>query len=99
MVNDPDIASDVMPLIIVPENFTSVFNAFNLSLNIIPTVEMYTLLGGLIGSEFLQAGVGMILAQPPFTELSVERAANLATNTITFPGEEAAASGFGAGFI
>ncbi len=99
MINDPDIASNVMPLIIIPENFTSVFNTFNLSLNIIPTVEMYTLPGGLLGSEFLQAGVGMILAQPPFTEVTVERAANLATKTITFPGEEGAATGFGAGFI
>ncbi|MHA1945057.1 MAG: ABC transporter permease subunit [Candidatus Hodarchaeales archaeon] len=99
MINDPEVASRVMPLVIIPENFTTVFNAFNLSLGIIPTVEMYTLPGGLIGSEFLQAGVSMILAQPPFTEVTVERAANLASKTITFPGEAAAASGFGAGFI
>jgi len=60
---------------------------------------MYTLPGGLIGSEFLQAGVGMLLSQPPFTEVIINRAANLASKTITFPGEGAAASGFGAGFI
>ena len=99
MINDPDVASKVMPLVIIPENFTAVFNAFNLSLGIIPTVEMYTLPGGLIGSEFLQAGVGMLLSQPPFTEVIINRAANLASKTITFPGEEDAASGFGAGFI
>ncbi|PWI47484.1 hypothetical protein CEE45_11760 [Candidatus Heimdallarchaeota archaeon B3_Heim] len=99
MINDPDIASDVMPLIIIPENFTSVFNAFNLSLNIIPVVEMYTLPGGIIGSEFLEAGVGMVLSQPPFTQVVIEKAAYLSQTTITFPGEEAAASGFGAGFI
>ncbi len=99
MINDPDVASKVMPLIVIPENFTSVLNAFNISLNIIPVVEMYTLPGGLIGSEFLQAGVGMVLAQPPFTQVVVERATYLSQTTITFPGEEAAASGFGAGFI
>ena len=99
MINDPDVASKVMPLVIIPRNFTEMFNTFNLSLGIIPTVEMYTLPGGLIGSEFLQAGVSMILSQPPFTEVTVERAANLVSKTITFPGEGGAASGFGAGFI
>jgi ABC-type Na+ efflux pump permease subunit len=89
-----------MPLIFIPENFTSVFNEFNYTSNrVAPVVKMYTLPGGLIGSEFLQAGVGMILSQPPFTEVIFVKAVNLSPITVTFPGEEAVASGFGAGFI
>ncbi len=100
MVNDPEVASKVMPLIFIPENFTSVFNEFNYTSNrVAPVVKMYTLPGGLIGSEFLQAGVGMILSQPPFTEVIFVKAVNLSPITVTFPGEEAVASGFGAGFI
>ena len=100
MINDPDVASSVMPLIIIPENFTSVYNAFNITSNPFPpVVEMYTLPGGIVGSEFLQAGVGMILAQDPFLIIDIEKSTHLATTTITFPGEESAASGFGAGFI
>jgi ABC-type Na+ efflux pump permease subunit len=100
MINDPDVASDVMPLIIIPVNFTAVYNAYNYTSNPVPPfVEMYSLPGGIIGSEFLQAGVGMILSQSPFTEVVIEKVAYLAAKTITFPGEEAAASGFGAGFI
>jgi len=100
MINDPDVASDVMPLIIISENFTLVYNAFNITSNPVPPiVEMYSLPGGLIGSEFLQAGVGMILSQEPFLIIDVQKSTHLATKTITFPGEEAAASGFGAGFI
>jgi ABC-type Na+ efflux pump permease subunit len=100
MINDPEVAGNVMPLIIIPENFSFVYNAFNITTNPFPpVVEMYSLPGGIVGSEFLQAGVGMILSQDPFLIIDIEKSTHLATTTITFPGEESVASGFGAGFI
>jgi ABC-type Na+ efflux pump permease subunit len=100
MRTNPETASSVLPLIIIPTNFTEVFNAYNFTSNPFPpVVEMYSLPGGIIGSEFIQAGVGVVLSWPPFTQVTVEKFVTLSSETITFPGEESAATGFGAGFI
>ena len=88
------------PLLIIPENFTAVYNSFNITTNpITPKIELYTLPGGIIGSDILQAGVWGVLNWEPFTKVYVEKATSLHSKIITFPGEESAASGFGAGFI
>ena len=101
LTKDPGQASNVMPLIIIPDDFTLVFNAFNGSENdsIPAKVELYTLPGGILGSELLQAGISIILADEPYTKYEVEKFTYLESNTVTFPGEESAASGFGVGFI
>jgi ABC-type Na+ efflux pump permease subunit len=99
-VHDPKLASSITPLIIIPQNFTAVYNSYNYTSNpVAPVVELYTLPGGLIGSELLQAGISTILSFPPFTQVTFHKASGLYPKTITFPGEESAASGFGVGFI
>ncbi len=88
------------PLVVIPENFTEVYLAFNMTTNrVTPTIELYTLPGGIIGSELLQAGLWEVLQWPPFSIVDVNKASSLYSETITFTGEESAASGFGVGFI
>ena len=100
IVHDAKLASSITPLIIIPQNFTAVYNAFNYTSNpVVPIVELYTLPGGIIGSELLQAGISSILSNYPFTHVTYHKASGLYPETITFPGEESAASGFGVGFI
>ncbi len=100
LTKDPEQASNVMPLIIIPLDFTVVFDSFvNLTISAPPRVELYTLPGGILGSELLQAGIGMILADEPYTRVDIKKLSYLQANTVTFPGEESAASGFGVGFI
>ena len=78
MRTDPETASSVLPLIIIPRNFTEVFTNFSIPSNPIPPiVEMYTLPGGIIGTEFLQAGVGMVLSQDPFLQVTIEKSTHL----------------------
>ncbi|MHA2107372.1 MAG: ABC transporter permease [Candidatus Hodarchaeales archaeon] len=100
LTQDPDQASNVMPLIVIPSDFTSAFSAYDSVLNPIPpSVELYTLPGGIIGSELLQAGIGVVLSTEPYTKYDVEKFTYLDSTTVTFPGEESAASGFSVGFI
>jgi len=99
-IHDSKTASTATPLIIIPSNFTDVYTAFDINVNpIFPVVELYSLPGGLIGSSILEAAIGMIVSSEPFTLVSVDKVTTISKESITFPGEEGAASSFGAGFI
>ncbi|MHA1975441.1 MAG: ABC transporter permease [Candidatus Hodarchaeales archaeon] len=100
-LNDEDEKQTLdFPLLIIPENFTAVYNAYNYSVNRnMSTVELYTLPGGIIGSELLQAGIWEVLQWNPFTLVDINKQSSLNSKVITFRGEESAASGFGVGFI
>lgn len=93
-INSSKTVNAYTPCIIIPQEFTfnHIYNNFSL-------FELYTMPGGLIGSSMLEASIYQIISQPPFTEVTVEKAVILSPTTITFPGEEGAAAGFGVGFV
>jgi ABC-type Na+ efflux pump permease subunit len=93
-INNSQTANDFTPCIIIPNGFT-----YNYLYNDITIFELYTLPGGLIGSSMLEASIYTIISQPPFTEVDVKKATLLDLKTVTFPGEEDVASGFGVGFV
>ncbi|MHA1214070.1 MAG: ABC transporter permease [Candidatus Hodarchaeales archaeon] len=100
ILKDPKSAGSITPLIIIPANFTEVYTAFDINTNpVFPKVELYTMPSGLIGSSVLEAAIGTVAASYPFTQVNIEKATVVSKTTITFPGEEGASSGFGAGFI
>ncbi|MFX0172403.1 MAG: ABC transporter permease subunit, partial [Candidatus Hodarchaeota archaeon] len=102
-INSSETVSSYTPCIIIPENFTVDYLAYNALTNPIPPrVELYTKPGGLIGSSMLEAGIFEIVYQDPFTfhkPTEEDKFTYVYQKTIVFEGEEGAASGFGVGFI
>ncbi|MFX0207642.1 MAG: ABC transporter permease [Candidatus Hodarchaeota archaeon] len=101
-INSSETVSYYTPCIIIPENFTFDYLAYNLTANpnsIPPRVELYTKPGGILGSSMLEAGIFEIVYQDPFTKVSYDKITYVSQKTIVFKGEEGAASGFGVGFI
>ncbi len=92
--HEPNTANAYTPLIIIPNSFTANYNLVNYS-----QIEMFTMPGGLLGSSMLDAAIYSIVAQPPFTEVTVHKYVQLHSSIVVFEGEEGAASGFGIGFI
>lgn len=102
-IHDSKTAGAYTPCVIIPENFTLDYQAYNATsntANIRPKVELYSLPGGLLGSTMLESGVLMIVYEfhikIPTDE---DKVVDFYPETVTFPQEEGAASGFGIGFI
>ncbi|MFX0184048.1 MAG: ABC transporter permease [Candidatus Hodarchaeota archaeon] len=103
-INSSETVSSYTPCIIIPENFTIDYLAYNATSTnpIPPRVELYTKPGGIIGSSMLEAGIYEIIYQYPFTfhvPTGYDKFTYVSQKTIVFEGEEGAASGFGIGFI
>jgi ABC-type transport system involved in multi-copper enzyme maturation permease subunit len=103
-INSSETVSSYTPCIIIPENFTIDYLAYNATSTdpIPPRVELYTKPGGIIGSSMLEAGIYEIIYQYPFTfhvPTGYDKFTYVSQKTIVFKGEEGAATGFGIGFI
>lgn len=103
-INSSETVSSYTPCIIIPENFTIDYLAYNATSTdpIPPRVELYTKPGGILGSSMLEAGIYEIIYQYPFTfhvPTGYDKFTYVSQKTIVFEGEEGAASGFGIGFI
>jgi ABC-type transport system involved in multi-copper enzyme maturation permease subunit len=103
-INSSETVSSFTPCIIIPENFTNDYLAYNATSTnpIPPRVELYTKPGGIIGSSMLEAGIYEIIYQYPFTfhvPTGFDKFTYVSQKTIVFKGEEGAATGFGVGFI
>ncbi|MFW9853685.1 MAG: ABC transporter permease subunit [Candidatus Thorarchaeota archaeon] len=96
LLNDSTKAKAMTPMIIIPSGFTAAYTNFP---GPVPTIEMYSFPGGILGSSLLNAAVISVASSEPFTIVNVEKVVQVKQTTIVFEGEESAASGFGAGFI
>jgi ABC-type transport system involved in multi-copper enzyme maturation permease subunit len=98
IINNPETASEALPLIIIPENFTATYLALNITSNPqIPVVEVYSLPSGGYWDTVPWA-VQTVVAQPPFTVMTIEKTVLVDQTTITIKGEESA-GGFGIGLM
>jgi len=96
-INNPETASETLPLIIIPKNFTATYLAFNMTSNPQnPVLEVYYLPSGYW--DPLPAAIQTIVAQPPFTVMKIEKEVLVDQTAITLKGEESA-GGFGVGFM
>jgi ABC-type transport system involved in multi-copper enzyme maturation permease subunit len=103
-INSSETVGSYTPCIIIPENFTLDYLAYNATStsSIPPNIELYTKPGGILGSTMLEAGIYEIIYQYPFTfhvPTELDKYTYVYQKTIVFEGEEGAASGFGVGFI
>ena len=104
-INDSETASYYTPCIIIPENFTLDYLAYNATSfppSVPPQIKLYTLPGGLLGSSMLEAGIYSVVYHPPFTfhvPTDEDKFVEVSSTTIVFEGEEGAAAGFGVGFV
>ncbi len=104
-INDSETASSYTPCIVIPENFTLDYLAYNATAfppTIPPQIELYSLPGGILGSSLLEAGIFTIVYQPPFTfhvPTDQDKLVLVSPTTIVFEGEEGAAAGFGVGLV
>lgn len=77
------------PMVIIPENFTELHIAFNISSS--PEFPI-VVLASLPNDQFLtlsvQSAINEIIGQDPFTQVTVEKATVIVPETISFEGEE-----------
>ncbi|MHA2502198.1 MAG: ABC transporter permease [Candidatus Kariarchaeaceae archaeon] len=91
----------ISPMVIIPTNFTAVHQAFDIATNPdLPEV----IVSSLPNDQFLvlsvQSELNRILVQPPFTQVTIEKAAVITQERVTFEGEENAGDPLsGIGFI
>ena len=107
-INSSKTVGDYTPCVIIPENFTLDYIAFNATIpynetikeSIPPIVELYSLPSGIIGSSMLEAGIwGIIYEFHVKIPTDRDKVVGFAPSIVTFAREEGAASGFGVGFI
>jgi ABC-type Na+ efflux pump permease subunit len=101
-IHSANTASAYTPCVIIPENFTLDYQAYNATQlgSYPPYVELYSLPGGLLGSTMLESGVASIVYEFHYKKPTDEdKVVGFDPKTVTFPQEEGAASGFGVGFI
>ncbi len=98
-INDPKKISTATPIVILPQNFTNEYLAFNgTNDSIAPKIELYLSPGGLMESSYLTIAVTNT-ATNLFTVVTVDKIVTVSSETITFPGEESISVGLGAGFV
>lgn len=107
-INSSKTVSDYTPCVIIPENFTLDYIAFNATIpynatikeSIPPIVELYSLPSGIIGSSMLEAGIwGIIYEFHVKIPTDRDKVVGFSPSIVTFAREEGAATGFGIGFI
>lgn len=98
IINNPETASEALPLIIIPENFTATYLALNITSNPqIPVLEVYSPPSGGYWDP-LGPAIQIIIAQPPFTVMTIEKTVLVDQTAMIIKGEESA-GGFGIGFM
>ncbi len=107
-INSSKTVSDYTPCVIIPENFTLDYLAYNATIpynetikeSIPPIVELYSLPSGIIGSSMLEAGIwGIIYEFHVKIPTDQDKVVGFSPSIVTFAREEGAATGFGIGFI
>ena len=97
-ITNPEMMSEALPLIIIPENFTVTYLALNFTSNPqIPVVEVYSPPSRGY-SDPIGPAVQLIITQPPFTVSTIEKTIHVNHTAITIEGEESAFS-FGIGLM
>ncbi len=75
------------PMVIIPENFTAVYNRYNPANGSVPFVEVITRPDDSFIASQLQNQLLIILRSQPFTEVTVQRSTGVRSTVISFEGE------------